>query len=91
MSGKNPIIKLPSRTSVANIPIDWVSVQIDGKAYMAKFAREFINVLRETQESRVNILGDILRGWYGPTVGQAGTRFEVQLIEEADGWHLRKL
>jgi hypothetical protein len=91
MSGKNPIIKLPSRTSVANIPIDWVSVQIDGKAYMAKFAREFINVLRETQESRVNILGDILRGWYGPTVGQAGTRFEVQLIEEADGWNLRKL
>ena len=91
MSGKNPIIKLPSRTSVANIPIEWVSVQIDGKAYVAKFAQEYINVVRETQESRVNILGDILRGWYGPTVGQRGTRFEVQLVEDADGWHLRKL
>jgi hypothetical protein len=58
---------------------------------VAKFAQEYINVVIETQESRVNILGDLLRGWYGSTVGQRGTRFEVQLVEDADGWYLRKL
>jgi hypothetical protein len=88
--GGRPIIKLPSRTGEANIPVDWVSIEIDGKAYMAKFAQQYINVVRETQESRVNVLGDILRSWHGPTVGQAGTRFEVQLVQDADGWHLRK-
>jgi hypothetical protein len=90
LSDDRPIIKLPSRTREANIPIDWVSIEIDGKAYAAKFAQQYINVVRETQESRVNVLGDILRSWHGPTVGQAGTCFEVQLVQDTDGWHLRK-
>ena len=90
-SGGRPIIKLPSRTVVANLPSDWVSVEIDEKTYAAKFAQQYINVVRETQESTENILGDILRSWYGPTVGQRGTRFEVQLVQEPDGWHLRKV
>jgi hypothetical protein len=88
--GGRPIIKLPRRTGEANIPVDWVPIEIDGKAYAAKFAQQYINVVRETQESRVNVLGDILRSWHGPTVGQAGTRFEVQLVQDTDGWHLRK-
>jgi hypothetical protein len=90
LSRGSPIIKLPSRTGEANIPVNWVSVEIDGKAYAAKFAQQYINVVRETQESRVNVLGDILRSWHGPTVGQRGTRFEVQLVQDTDGWHLRK-
>jgi hypothetical protein len=88
--GGRPIIKLPSRTGEANIPVDWVSVEIDGKAYAAKFAQQYINMVRETQDSKKNVLGDILRSWHGPTVGQAGTRFEVQLVQDTDGWHLRK-
>jgi hypothetical protein len=87
----SPIIKLPSRTGEANIPVDWISIEIDGKAYAAKFAQQYINVVRETQDSRKNILGDILRSWHGPTVGQSGTRFEVQLVQDTDGWHLRKV
>jgi hypothetical protein len=88
--GGRPIIKLPSRTGEANIPVDWVSVEMDGNAYMAKFAKQYINIVRETQESKKNVLSDILRSWHGPTVGQRGTRFEVQLVQDADGWHLRK-
>jgi hypothetical protein len=89
--GGRPIIKLPSRTGQANIPFDWVSVEMDGKAYMVKFAKQYINIVRETQESKKNVLGDILRSWHGPTVGQRGTRFEVQLVQDTDGWHLRKV
>lgn len=85
-----PIIKLPSRAGGANIPVDWVSVEIDGKTHAVKFGKQYINVVRETQESKKNVLGDILRSWYGPTVGQAGTRFEVQIVQDTDGWHLRK-
>jgi hypothetical protein len=89
--GGRPIIKLPSRTGEANIPVGWVSVVMDGKAYAAKFAQQYINMVRETQESKKNVLGDILRSWHGPTVGQRGTRFEVQLVQDTDGWHLRKV
>jgi hypothetical protein len=90
LSDDRPIIKLPRRTGEANIPVDWVSVEMDGNAYMVKFAKQYINIVRETQESKKNVLGDILRSWHGPTVGQRGTRFEVQLVQDTDGWHLRK-
>jgi hypothetical protein len=89
-SKDRPIIKLPSRTGGANIPTDWITVEIEGKTYMAKFAQQYINVVRESQDSKKNVLGDILRGWYGSTVGQSGTRFEVQLVQESGIWHLRK-
>lgn len=90
-SGDRPIIKLPSRKGGANIPTDWITVEIEGKTYMAKFAQQYINVVRESQDSKINVLSDILRGWYGPTVGQSGTRFEVQIVQESGVWHLRKI
>ena len=58
---------------------------------MAKFAQQYINVVKENQESKENVLGEILRGWYGPTVGRAGTRFEVQIVQESGIWHLRRV
>jgi hypothetical protein len=89
-SGDKPIIKLPNRTDEANIPTDWIPVEIDGRTYAAKFAQQYINVVRETQDAKKNVLPDILRSWYGPTVGQSGTRFEVQLVQESGVWHIRK-
>jgi superfamily II DNA or RNA helicase len=91
LSGRNPIIKLPSRTRVKNLPLGFVPIRIEHKDYIAKFAKEFINKIQERESSTDKVLGAILRRWYGPTVGQRGTRFEVQLVEDADGWHLRKL
>jgi superfamily II DNA or RNA helicase/diadenosine tetraphosphate (Ap4A) HIT family hydrolase len=90
-SKKDPIIKLPKRTDEANIPVEWISVEIDGRTYAAKFAQQYINVVRETQDAKKNVLPDILRSWYGPTVGQSGTRFEVQLVQESGVWHVRKI
>ena len=90
-SNDRPIIKLPARTGETNIPIDWVAVEIDGLNYMAKFAKQYINVIRKTTESKENLLREILRTWYGPTVGKTGTRFQVQLLQEGDVWHLRRV
>jgi superfamily II DNA or RNA helicase/diadenosine tetraphosphate (Ap4A) HIT family hydrolase len=90
-SNNSPIIKLPARTGETNIPIDWVAVEIDGLNYMAKFAKQYINVIRKTTESKENLLREILRTWYGPTVGKTGTRFQVQLLQEGDVWHLRRV
>jgi hypothetical protein len=90
-SNERPIIKLPARTGETKIPSDWVAVELDGLSYLAKFAKQYINVIRKTTESKENLLREILRTWYGPTVGKTGTRFLVQLLQEGDVWHLRRV
>jgi hypothetical protein len=91
LSGKDPIIKLPSRTRVENLPIGFVPIRIEHKDYIAKFAKEFINKIQERESSTDKVLGAILRRWYGPTVGQRGTRFEVLLKNAGDTWELVRL
>lgn len=90
-AGDRPIINLPNRSRATNIPTDWISVEIDEKTYAAKFGRAFINVVKENQDVGLNVLGEILRNWYGPTVGQRGTRFEIELVQEGDVWHIRRV
>jgi hypothetical protein len=90
-SAGRPIIKLPSRAVVANLPVDWNPVVIDGKEYRVKFAKEYINVVRETESSAKNLLHDILQGWYGASVGQRGTRFEVKLKRVGNDWELHRV
>jgi hypothetical protein len=36
-------------------------------------------------------LPDILRGWYGASVGQRGTRFEVKLKRVGNDWELHRI
>lgn len=91
LSHRNPIIKLPSRTRVENLPLGVAPIRIEDKVYQAKFAQQYINVVRETESSTRNILPDILRGWYGASVGQQGTRFEVKLKRVGDDWELHRI
>jgi hypothetical protein len=90
-SGDRPIIKLPSRDRVDGIPEGWESLDVEGKKLRVKFAKHYINVVRETESSAKNLLHDILRGWYGASVGQRGTRFEVKLKRFGDAWELHRV
>jgi hypothetical protein len=90
-SGDRPIIKLPSRERVVDLPMGWVVIRIGDREYQAKFAREYINVVRETESSTENVLGDLMREWYGPSVGQRGTRFEVLLRSDGNIWDLVRI
>jgi hypothetical protein len=90
-SGDRPIIKLPSRDRVDGIPEGWESVDVEGKKVRLKFGKHYINVVRETESSTRNILPDILRGWYGASVGQRGTRFEVKLKRVGNDWELHRI
>ena len=90
-SGDRPIIKLPTRIRVENLPLGFVPIRIEHKDYIAKFAKEFINKIQETESSTEKVLGELLRRWYGPSVGQRGTRFEVLLMNNGDTWELVRL
>lgn len=79
-----PIIKLPDRERQAGIPFDWTPVEIDGTTYEAKFAKIAVNLIR-SPDSDGNELPGVLRGWFGPDVGQPGTSFHVQFVARGDG------
>ncbi len=64
---------------IAGIPYGWTDVLIDGQPHEAKFAKQFVNVLR-VAGSEENVLAEVLRNWFGPNAGMPGTRFEVALV-----------
>ena len=83
-----PILKLPDRAKTPGVPEGWTTVTIDDKPHEAKFAKLFVNVLRE-QGSEDNVLGEVMRRWFGPDAGLPGTQFEVVFQHTAEGWVLR--
>lgn len=84
-----PIVKLPSRESTPGIPAGWFNILVNDEPYLANFAKEFVNVVRRGPTSDENVLPEIIRGWFGPDVGQPGTRFQVAF--EPAGEMLRML
>jgi superfamily II DNA or RNA helicase/HKD family nuclease/diadenosine tetraphosphate (Ap4A) HIT family hydrolase len=92
-SGGRPILKLPDRDKNPGLPIGWQSVEAKGELYKAKFAKEFINVIKRSEdESEDNELPELLRSFFGPLAGQPGTRFTVMLIPSSTGvWSLTDL
>lgn len=88
-SGGRPILKLPDRKKTPGIPSGWVEVKANGRSYFAKFVKEFVNVLRDEQVSKENLLTQVIRGWFGEYAGQPGTRHEVAFESEGEGWSMR--
>lgn len=82
---RDPIVKLPSRASAKELPAGEVDVRLpDGAVWQFRFAKEFINVARPAG-TQTNQLPDLLRKWFGPSVGQRGTSFEVRFSASPDG------
>ncbi|MFM8251655.1 MAG: DEAD/DEAH box helicase family protein, partial [Planctomycetota bacterium] len=79
-----PIVKLPNRTKVLGIPQGWTEVTINGRVHFVNFAKEFVNLIHSERDSKANVLGDILRGWFGTDVGLPGTRFDVEFTIDGD-------
>lgn len=83
-SGGRPILKLPDRESMPNLPAGWTDISANEKPYVANFAKLFVNVVRTDQESEANLLPEILRGWFGSDAGLPGTRCEVSFANNED-------
>ena len=75
-SNGSPFIRLPTREAVPGMPNGPTEIVADGHRYEAIFAKIAVNVLKEPGQAK-NVLGTVLRRWFGPDVGLPGTRFEV--------------
>lgn len=81
---RDPILKLPDRARVA-LPEGETDVRLaDGTVWQFRFVKEYCNVARPAGSER-NQLPDLLRGWFGPHAGKAGTAFLVRFHAGPDG------
>ncbi|HND52667.1 MAG TPA: DUF3427 domain-containing protein, partial [Pirellulaceae bacterium] len=88
-SAGRPILKLPDRTKSPDVPEGWTEVLIDGRPHVANFAKQYINVVRTAPDSEVNVLGDLMRTWFGPDAGLPGTRFQVEFRDVEGRWEMK--
>jgi hypothetical protein len=84
-AGGRPILHL-DRTK-QSLPTGWTPIVIDGEAYEANFMKVAVNVVRRPG-SEQNELPRVLRRWYGPDAGLAGTRHTVALETADAGYQL---
>jgi superfamily II DNA or RNA helicase len=87
-AGSQPILFLPSRDRTPGVPEGWVEVRADGEEYLANFVKVAVNVMHG-KGSETNVLGDVLRRWFGRGAGQPGTSHRV-VFERVDGGYLMK-
>ncbi len=87
---RDPILKLPGRQG-RDLPEGEVAVRVapDGRAWLFRFMKEYVNVARPAGEQR-NGLPDLLRGWFGPVAGRPGTGFTVRFSPSPDGWWIER-
>ncbi|MDA7492914.1 DEAD/DEAH box helicase family protein [bacterium] len=84
-SSGNPILKLPDRKKVSGIPEGWNSILVAGESYTANFVKQAVNVIRDTSGDGKNVIGDLMRGMFGPDAGKPGTRYQVRFKTDAGG------
>ncbi|MEY4566822.1 MAG: hypothetical protein RLY14_1792 [Planctomycetota bacterium] len=89
-SGGRPILKLPDRDKNPALPMGWQMVEVKGELFKAKFAKQYVNVMRRSEDkSEANALPELMRNLFGPLAGQPGTRFTAMLIPTSTGiWSL---
>lgn len=87
-AGGRPILKLPDRRRASGLPVGRVEVLVNDRPMQVKFAQEFINVIHAAPDSGPNLLGQILREWFGADAGRPGTGFQVALERTAESWRL---
>jgi superfamily II DNA or RNA helicase/diadenosine tetraphosphate (Ap4A) HIT family hydrolase len=83
---RDPILKLPSRTSRPDLPEKDLDVRLpDGSLWTFRLMKEFCNVARPVGAPR-NQLPDLMRKWFGLAAGRPGTAFRVRFFRSPDGW-----
>ena len=85
-NGRDPILHFGSRKDRDLLPRGETDVRLqDGSVWQFKFVKIACNVARPVGVQR-NQLGDLLRRWFGPEAGKAGTDFHVEFRRSPDGW-----
>ena len=86
-SNRKPILMLPDRSRSPGLPLGWTRVRVGAERLDLNFVKVAVNVARR-RSAPDNLLGELLRGWFGDNAGLPGSSFKVRLIEGEEGWVL---
>ncbi|MEW5848295.1 MAG: DUF3427 domain-containing protein [Myxococcota bacterium] len=86
-TGGKPILRF-DRKARPDVPQGEVRVDVEGEDYRFQFKQIAVNVVWPLHKEQ-NLLPQLMRGWFGPTAGNPGTRHFVELIQSEAGWKLR--
>ncbi|ABS28162.1 DEAD/DEAH box helicase family protein [Anaeromyxobacter sp. Fw109-5] len=95
---RDPILMLPPRMSRPDLPTGDTDVRLahsgagspTGAWWRFRFVKIACNVAHPVGSTK-NLLPDILRAWFGPAVGRAGTAFRIRFFRSPDGWNVEPL
>ena len=88
---RDPILKLPTRTSGSGLPLGDTDVRLPaGASWRFRFAQIACNVAHPVGSAK-NQLPDLLRTWFGAGAGRPGTAFRVRFFRSPDGWCVEPL
>lgn len=85
--GGLPIVRL-AREINSDLPYGEVRFTADGTEYVGRLGKRNLKEAWTPGDESTNRLPELLRGWFGPDAGLAGTRHAVTLTESAVGWVL---
>jgi hypothetical protein len=88
-AGGRPILFF-ERDKLPEMPSGQTPFTANGKIYTGNFVKIALNTAALPGE-KGNALHGLLRGWFGPDAGLAGTKHEVGLVQMNDAWVMRPL
>ena len=86
-AGEQPMLFLPDRNAHAELPEGWTKVRVNGREFSANFVKIALNVVHSSDPEK-NVLPELLTDWFGPDAGKPGTKHQVALRREGEGWVL---
>jgi hypothetical protein len=86
-AGGRPILML-DRDHNTELPVGEAQFVADGVLYTGRFAKIALNVAHRAGHSG-NVLGDLLRSWFGADAGQPGTVQYVEMVPGEQAWSMR--
>jgi Domain of unknown function (DUF3427) len=89
-AGDRPILFLPSSAMSLSLDLGPAPIEIMGEVYEVVIAKIAINVVRRTGDE-INLLPDVLRGWFGNEAGLPGRGERVRLKRGPSGFAMEPL
>jgi hypothetical protein len=82
-----PILFLPDREKHPDLPMGVTAVMVGEQKFEANFVKVALNTMSEPG-AKENALPEVLRGWFGETAGQPGTRNSVRFVRRDEHYKM---
>jgi len=84
-NSRAPILMRPKKQVLPRGPLE---VVVNGRPMTAWVVKIAVNVLTQRDNKGANLMGEVMRGWFGPEAGKPGSKAHVQFRKQGEVWVL---